>query len=139
MEFILPAGLLLVLSSVSPLLVQYLTNRAWSKNTKVLLAVGISIVIAVVFGLVSGDIALAFTSIDAFFASAVPAVGVAFAIQQAVFNTMFKGTELADKLEGTGVTESNPEIEGNGYGEDLSVVDENEIEAGDEVIVLEQD
>lgn len=136
MEFILPAGLLLVLSSVSPLLVQYLTNRSWSKNTKVLLAIGISAVIAVVYGLVSGDIALAFTSIDAFFTSAVPAVGVAFLIQQAVFNTMFKGTELADKLAGETSPEVNPEVDGYGYGEDLE--DESEI-AEDGVIILERD
>lgn len=138
MEIILPAGLLLVLSAVSPLLVQYITNMAWSKNAKILLAVAISIVIAVVYGLVSGDIAFAFTSLEAFITSTVPAMGTAFAIQQLVFNTLFKGSELADKLAGSPETTENPEVDGNGYGEELPEYEEGKV-AGDEVIVLEQD
>lgn len=138
MEIVLPAGLLLVLSAVSPLLVQYITNMAWSKNAKVLLAVGISIVIAVIYGFTTGDISLTFTSFEAFVTSTAPAVGTAFAIQQLVFSTLFKGTELADKLAGAPPVEENPEVEGNGYGEDLDEVEAMEV-AEDEVIVLEQD
>lgn len=138
MEIILPAGLLLVLSAVSPLLVQYITNMSWSKNAKILLAVGISIIVAVIYGLVSGDIALAFTSLEAFITSTLPAVGTAFAIQQLVFSRLFKGSELADKLAGEPEAEVNPEVDGNGYGEELPEDLEGEV-AGDEVIVLERD
>lgn len=138
MEIILPAGLLLVLSAVSPLLVQYITNMSWSKNAKVLLAVGISIIVAVVYGLVTGDIALAFTSLEAFITSTLPAIGSAFAIQQLVFARLFKGSELADKLAGEPETTVNPEVDGDGYGEDLPEEFESEV-AGDEVIVLERD
>ena len=138
MEIVLPAGLLLVLSAVSPLLVQYITNKAWSKNAKILLAVVISIVVAVIYGVVSGDISLAFNSVESLLTSTVPAIGTAFAIQQLVFNTLFKGSELADKLAGAPEAEVNPEVEGNGYGEELTTEEELSV-AEDEVIVLEQD
>lgn len=138
MEIILPAGLLLVLSAVSPLLVQYITNMAWSKNAKILLAVGISTVIAVIYGLVSGDIALAFTSLEAFITSTVPAIGSAFAIQQLIFSTLFKGSELADKLAGAPEPAENPEVDGSGYGEELPEEFESGV-AEDEVVILEQD
>lgn len=138
MEIVLPAGLLLVLSAVSPLLVQYITNMAWSKNAKILLAVVISTVVAVIYGVVSGDISLAFNSVESLLTSTVPAIGTAFAIQQLVFSTLFKGSELADKLAGTPEAEVNPEVDGNGYGEELSTEEELSV-AEDEVIVLEQD
>lgn len=137
MEFILPAGLLLILSAVSPVLVQYIVSRSWSKNTKTLVALGVSIVVAVIYGLVTGDISLAFTSVQAFITSTVPAVGIAYAIQQAIFNTMFKGSVLADKLGGASddyVDDNNLEIPGQGLGE---VTDDEVYE--DESIVLEQD
>lgn len=131
---LIPAGLFVILSIVSPALVQFIVNRSWSKNTKTLIAVGISVLIAVVYGIISGDISLAFTSVEAFLATAGPAVTIAYGIQQVIFNTLFKDSELAHKLEGTGTVGEDPELEGNGYGEEL-----DEFIPEDDVIVLEQD
>lgn len=131
---LIPAGLFVILSAISPALVQFIVNRGWSSNTKTLIAVSISILIAVVYGIISGDISVAFTSVEAFIATATPAIGTAYLIQQVIFNTLFKDSVLAQKLDGTGTVDENPELEGNGYGEEL-----DEYIPEDEVIVLKQD
>lgn len=120
MEFVIPAAFAGVLSLFSPMLIQWITNASWTKNQKTLVAVGISAVIALALGIATGDIVIAFTSLENFLQMVVPTVGTLFTIQQVVYNTLFKGSDLADKINGTEVDRDNPEIPGNGYGETVT-------------------
>lgn len=110
MEFLIPAAFAGVLSMFSPMLIEWITNAGWTNNQKTLAAVLVSTVIAVLLGVYTGDLVLAFTSVEAFVQTAVPAVGVLFTIQQVVYTTIFKGSDLAHKISGDVEKEPEPSL-----------------------------
>lgn len=106
--------LLVLLSAVSPILVAYLTKASWSSKTKqavaLLVTVAIAAIVAFVPALGGTAVIVLGSGVGPFAESLVAAVGVIFAIQQVVFNFIFKDTEFATTLlDEKGVTDSLPE------------------------------
>lgn len=131
--FAITGTLMVVLSAVSPVLVSYLTKSSWSSKTKQAVALLVTVVIAAIVAFVpalGGTAVIVLGSgVGAFAESLVAAVGVIFAIQQVVFNFVFKDTEFATTiLEDKGVTDTLPEgVDTDGDG--LETVTEEDGEA----------
>ena len=105
MELVIPTGLAVLASILSPILVEYLTASSMSLNRKTWVATLVSLVIALGWVWATGG----FGVID--LAAGAPAVlsalgaglSAAYGLQQIVFNLFFKGTKLQNKLSERGV------------------------------------
>lgn len=123
---VLSATTLVILGVIAPVIISYLTSCSMSVQAKQLIALGVSIVLAVIIAVVSGGVGLVFTAgWVGFFESFAIALPSVFTIQQLVYNFIFKNTEFAIEVRdnhGIGKNEAEP-----GYveTEDLSNEDNN--------------
>lgn len=122
MEVLIPTTLAIVLSVISPLIVGALTKASMSAKTKGWIALGVSVVIALGWTVATGGFAGLVGAVG--FAGYVQAIGLAiapaYAMQQAVYALMFKGTEFAKSvLEGVGVTDGETDATGSGFDSEL--------------------
>lgn len=123
---VLSAATLMILGVIAPVIISYLTSWNMSVQAKQLIALGVSIVLAVIIAVVSGGVGLVFTAgWVGFFESFAVALPSVFTIQQLVYNFIFKNTEFAIEVRdnhGVGKNEAEP-----GYveTEDLSNEDNN--------------
>lgn len=117
MELIIPTGLAVILSVLSPLLVQYLTKASWSPVAKTWVAAGIALVIAALYiGLTGGFGLIDFSlGIEAVLAAAGTALLSVYGLQQAIFNLVFKGSGLQNALANHGVTDGESDDTGSGF------------------------
>lgn len=113
---ILPVGLLLVLGVLTPLIVGFLTKSTMSRKTKTTIGIVVSVVLAGVWGFTSGGIVLVLgAGAWAFFESLVLAAGIIYGISQAVYQYIFKGTDLAASVAQVGVTDNETDANGSGF------------------------
>lgn len=122
MEVLIPTTLAIVLSVISPLIVGALTKASMSVKTKGWIALGVSVVIALGWTVATGGFAGLVGAVG--FAGYVQAIGLAiapaYAMQQAVYALMFKGTEFAKSvLDGVGVTDGETDATGSGFDSEL--------------------
>lgn len=104
---VLPTALAFILTIVSPLISAYFTKVTMSSKTKNIIALGVSVVIAVGWVLLNGG----FNGVDI-----VLALGSVYGIQQLVYNQLLKDT--AKDIEADhGITASDTEIAADEFGE----------------------
>lgn len=118
MEFVLPSALAIVLSLLSPYIVAFYTKASMSSQTKNLVALGVSLVIAVGWTVASGGFgALVIGSgVPALLDSILPGLAMAYGLQQAVFNVLFKNTGLAESITNNyGITDGETDSSGSGF------------------------
>lgn len=116
MEFILPAGLLLILGVIQPIITQYLTKSSWTRKTKVTVSI---IVVAVLAGVwvfsTGGAVLVTGLGAEAFLGSLVAAIGVIYTLGNAIYQYLFKGTELAATIADHGVSDNETDATGSGF------------------------
>lgn len=108
---VLSATTLVILGVIAPVIISYLTSWNMSAQAKQLIALGVSIVLAVIIAVVTGGVGLVFSAGWAgFFESFAIALPSVFTIQQLVYNFIFKNTEFAVEVrDHHGVGKNNPE------------------------------
>ena len=103
------AALIIILGAVAPFLVAIISRVNWSSTTKQLVAWGVAIILAVVWLLLSGGLAV----LD--FPSFVAAVPVIYALSQAVYEFLLKNVlgKLEAATDKSAVVVSPAETTGN--------------------------
>ena len=104
---------LLVLGLVSPLIVSYLTKSSMSSKTKHLIALVVSVVVAILVVIVSGGSLFVFNGDgwENIVNSLLIATSMVFTIQQVAYKFIFKGTEWENNIytnHGVGKNEEAP-------------------------------
>lgn len=117
MELIVPTGLAVLLSLLSPLLVQLLTKSSWSVQTKTWVAAGVSLVIAGLYVATTGGFGLIDfgAGTEAVLATLSAALLAVYGLQQAVFNLVFRGTGLQNALTQAGISDGETDANGSGF------------------------
>lgn len=115
---LIPTALAIFITAISPLIVGALTKASWSPKTKGWIALGVSIVVALGWTLATGGFgALTLAGGAGGFVQALGlAIGSAYALQQAVYALMFKGTDFAKELtHNVGLTDGESDGTGSGF------------------------
>ena len=113
---ILSGTVLLILSLISPLIVSYLTKSTMSSQAKQVVALLVSLVIAVVVAFTTGGASLLFTGVSGFFESLAVAGSIVYTIQQAVYSFIFKDTEFNQHIQDDMGVGKNEPLEGDADG-----------------------
>ena len=119
---LIPTALAIFITAISPLIVGALTKASWSPKTKGWIALGVSVVVALGWTLATGGFgALTLAGGIAGFVQALGlAIGSAYALQQAVYALMFKGTDFAKELtHNVGLTDGESDATGSGFDAEL--------------------
>lgn len=126
---ILSGTVLLILSIISPMIISYLTKSTMSSQAKQVVALLVSLVIAVIVAFTTGGTSLLFTSVNGFFESLAVAAPTVYTIQQAVYSFIFKDTEFNRHLQedvGVGKNEGiTDESDADGSGFLAEEIDES--------------
>lgn len=117
----LSAGAVLVLGTIAPYIVSWLTSSAMSTKAKQLVAFAVSVVLAVIVASTMGVFGLVFTAgFTGFVESFVVALPALFTVQQLVYNLVFRNTELAlDTLLNRGVGKHIPPVDAEELSDEL--------------------
>ena len=119
---LIPTALAIFITAISPLIVGALTKASWSPKTKGWIALGVSVVVALGWTLATGGFgALTLAGGIAGFVQALGlAIGSSYALQQAVYALMFKGTDFAKELtHNVGLTDGESDATGSGFDAEL--------------------
>lgn len=130
MELLIPTALAILVSALSPLIVGALTKASMSAKAKGWVALGISALIAIGWLASTGGFgALTMAGgAGALWQAIGLAIGSAYALQQAVYALMFKGTEFAKSiLNNVGVTDGEVDGTGSGFEAELEAEYEPEV------------
>ena len=119
---LIPTALAIFITAISPLIVGALTKASWPPKTKGWIALGVSVVVALGWTLATGGFgALTLAGGAEGFVQALGlAIGSAYALQQAVYALMFKGTDFAKELtHNVGLTDGESDATGSGFDAEL--------------------
>lgn len=124
MTFVFGGTLVVLLGLVSPLIISLLTKASMSARSKQLVALGVTIVLAIIVAFVPGlggtAVLIANAGIPAFLESVIAAIPLIYTIQQVIYQFVFKGTEWAENLlDNAGLTDNGTDEIELEVGEDL--------------------
>lgn len=119
---LIPTALAILITAISPLIVGALTKASWSPKTKGWIALGVSVAVALGWTLATGG--LGALTLAGGVPSFVEALGLTiagvYALQQAVYALMFKGTDFAKELtHNVGLTDGESDATGSGFDAEL--------------------
>lgn len=116
MELLLPAGLLIILGALSPVITGLFTKISMSRKTKTTVAIIVSAVLAGVWLLASGGaVIVTGAGVLALIQSVALAIGAVYGLSQVVYQYLFKGTDLADAVAEKGITDGESDANGDGF------------------------
>lgn len=137
MTFILGGALLAILGVISPVIISLLTKASMSAKAKQLVALAVTVVLAIVVAFVpalGGTAILVLNAgIPAFFESLFVAVPIIYTVQQVIYQFVFKGTEWAQSLLDSGVQDKGADVDENEVEAEVEAesIDESVFEGGD--------
>lgn len=116
MELLLPAGLLLILGALQPVITGFFTKSTMTSKTKTVVSYAVVAVLAAVWLFASGGAVLVLgAGVVPFIQSLAVAIGLIYTLGQAVYRFLFKGTALAETVENKGVTANESDATGGGF------------------------